>query len=134
MPRPTWKGLCKRMQFENESGGVSVEFAIWLPILVVLTVTIVDASSALMRQATMWRIAGDAARWVATGRAEPAGAEAYIAGQGFETVNVTTPGGMVRVHISMPFSSVGTGSLLSPLGSLDVAVAQRLEPHVTISE
>ncbi|MCC5986294.1 MAG: pilus assembly protein [Pararhodobacter sp.] len=134
MPRSRWKGLCKRLQPGDDSGSVSVEFAIWLPLLVVLTVTIVDASSALMNQATMWRVAGDTARGVATGRVGRAEAEAQVARMGFETVAVTTADDMARVHISVPFSSVGTGSLLSPLGSLNVAVAQRLEPHVTTSE
>lgn len=134
MPRSRWKGLPKRLQPGDESGAVSVEFAIWLPLLVVLTVTIVDASSALMRQGTMWRIAGDAARGLAIGVIGEAEAEAQIVRMGFENVSARKTGDMARVHISIPFSSVGTGSLLSPLGSLDVAVAQRLEPHVTPSE
>lgn len=129
MQRQSWLAGRKRLQHESESGAVSVEFAIWLPLIVVLTVTIVDASVALMRQASMWRVAGDVARSVATGSIDVIEAQKQLALLGYDADPPRLEGDMVRVQLSVPFSSVGTGSLLSPLGSLDVAVLQRLEPH-----
>lgn len=52
----------------DESGSVSVEFALWVPFLVAFLVFIVDVSSLMHIQTVMYDAARDAARQVATGK------------------------------------------------------------------
>jgi len=115
----------------DESGAVSVEFAIWMPVLFSVGLLVADASAAFTTQASMWRTAGELARGLATGRINRNEAQAYIAGTPL-TLNDPIPlsGGVVTVELSRSHSGIGTGFLLSPLGTMRVQVRQIVEPHV----
>lgn len=117
----------------DENGAVSVEFVVWLPVLLAVGLMVADASAAFTTQATMWRTAGDLARAVATGRITPAQAEAHIASRSF-SIQVTPPGNdrIVTVSLSRPYANIGTGFILSPLGTMQVHLRQYVEPHVFI--
>lgn len=119
----------------DESGAVSVEFAIWLPVLLSVGMMIADASAAFTTQATMWRTAGDLARGLATGRITRDQAAAHIASNSLFSITIISPGAddVVTVELSRPYSEIGTGFLLSPLGTMQVQLHQHVEPHVFIN-
>jgi len=129
--KKTKKPLLARVH-RDENGAVSVEFVIWLPVLMAVGLMIADASAAFTTQASMWRTAGDLARGLATGRISAAQAEAHIAERALFSINITRPGidGVVTVELSRPYSMIGTGFLLSPLGTMQVQLRQYVEPNV----
>ncbi|TGD61796.1 pilus assembly protein [Tabrizicola sp. WMC-M-20] len=49
----------------TEEGGVSVEFALWMPLLVSIILLIADASFAMMRQSSLLAVSRETARIVA---------------------------------------------------------------------
>jgi Flp pilus assembly pilin Flp len=113
----------------DERGAVSVEFAIWMPLLASLIVLIADVSSAFTTQALMWRSASEVARGLATGRLSP---EEVTQASGFALGAPPSfdNDGFVTVELIRPFADIGTGILLPPLGTLRVQIRHMVEPHV----
>jgi hypothetical protein len=66
--------------FLSEDGSVSVEFALWIPVIFFFFLLVADASAAFMAQAQMWHVAGDVSRGLATGRITPTEAFQNIQG------------------------------------------------------
>ncbi len=67
-----------RRRLGDDSGGVTVEFVIWFPFLLLLATLIVDLSMIFTTNARMYDAARDAARRMALHRATAAEAEAYV--------------------------------------------------------
>ncbi len=114
----------------DESGSVSVEFALWVPVIVVILVLVADASAAFLAQASMWQSAGDVSRALATGRVTEAQAQQFISDNTALTMQVNWLDDVVVVQLSRPFSGIGTGLALSFVGDLQVQIAQHIEEGV----
>jgi Flp pilus assembly protein TadG len=61
----------------DNSGGVTVEFVIWLPFFFLIMALIVEVSLLLLTQSNMWTVARDTARRIATHEFDQAAAEAH---------------------------------------------------------
>jgi hypothetical protein len=118
-------------KFSNEAGGVSVEFMLWVPLVLTLMMLVFEATAAFIAQANSWRTATHVARAVTTGQMSIAGAEQLVRDRLGYDVTLTPTQGLLRVDITIPYSQVGFG-MLSPWGSMQVALLQRIEPHVSL--
>jgi len=70
------------VQFTRDSrGAVTVEFVLWIPIIMALLVTAIDATTLYITHTEMWNVARDTARRMVTGKIRTiADAEAYAQG------------------------------------------------------
>lgn len=114
---------------KRDDGAVSVEFAIWMPLLATVILLIADVTAAFTTQAMMWRSASEVARGIATGR--------LTAGQAQNATEFTLASapafdadGFVTVELTRNYSVIGTGIVLSPLGDMRVEVRHLVETHV----
>ncbi len=114
----------------KDDGTVSVEFAVWLPLLFSLGIVITDVSAAFVTQASMWQAAGETARNVATGRMTMDQARQRYANNSSFTIDVARSGTLISVQASVPYGQIGSGTLLAPLGTMSVQIQQIAEPTV----
>jgi len=116
-----------------EDGSVSVEFVLWLPVLFFFILLVTDASAAFVAQAKMWHVAGDISRAIATGRITISEAHQFLDLHHQYTMNVQLSDANIAVQLSLPYSSFGTGIVLSFAGDMTVQVFQHLENGVQLS-
>lgn len=112
-----------------EDGGVTIEFVLWMPLLVAFLFFAVDVTLAFMRQSHLWQVSRDTARIVSRYGMDEAEAELYAAEQGViggvtPTVNVTVSATEVLVEMSMPPASI------SPFNTIKFAVGEDLRASV----
>lgn len=120
----------------DESGSVSVEFALWVPFLVAFLVFIVDVSSLMHIQTVMYDAARDAARQVATGKATTAEAETtararFASGYGM-TASVSSADNFATATLSAPYARLvlaGSGIASALIGdrTLTASVTMLME-------
>lgn len=125
---------CRKNQVSDptssgECGAVSVEFAIWTPILAFVILLVTDVTAAFTTQADMWRSASELARGVATGRLSPDDT-ALISRYTLASPPVIDSDGFVTVELVRDYADIGTGILLPPLGTMRVQLRHMVEPHV----
>jgi Flp pilus assembly protein TadG len=118
-------------KFRNEAGGVSVEFVLWVPLVLSLMMLVFEATAAFMAQASSWRTATHVARAVTTGQMTIPAAEQLVRDRLGYAVTMTTNQGLLRVDVSIPYSQIGFG-IFAPWGDMRVALLQRIEPHVSL--
>lgn len=120
----------------DESGSVSVEFALWVPFLVAFLVFIVDVSSLMHIQTVMYDAARDAARQVATGKATTAEAEttakARFASDYGMAASVSSADNFATATLSAPYSRLvlaGSGIASALIGdrTLTASVTMLME-------
>ena len=112
-----------------DDGAVSVEFAVWMPLLAVVILLVADVTAAFTTQAMMWRSASEVARGVATGRLTPSQAE-HVTGFTLASQPAFGADGFVTVELTRDYASIGTGLVLAPIGSMRVEVRHLVEAHV----
>lgn len=119
----------------NENGGVTIEFVLWLPLLVSLFLIATDATVAFMRQSQMWQVSRDTARIVSRYGMTETAAETYaIRNAGFgatvPAVDVQTNGMEVTVEIVTPASAMTVfGTLNFAMGTnITTRVVHAMEP------
>lgn len=123
---------------DDESGSITVEFVLWIPVFMVIIALTVDVSLMFLRQSNMWQVAQDTARQVSTRQIRTeANAVLYAIPRATYSgytpeVRVTIDAGQeaVRVVISVPVKSVGVFGVLNIGGENDLVavVTHRLEP------
>jgi Flp pilus assembly protein TadG len=129
----------------DDRGAVTIEFVLWIPIMVALLVTAIDATTLYVTQTEMWNVARDTARRMVTGRVlTEADAEAYaqsaikLREAPYQVDAVYDKNVAVQVTISLAFedmSIVGYGSPLTIFGNTLVArVAMRPDPRIPFKE
>ena len=65
---------------QDERAAMTLEFVLWIPIIVALLMTLIDATSLYVTHTEMWNVARDTARRMVTGKVlSEAEAEAYAA-------------------------------------------------------
>lgn len=62
---------------KNDEGNATVEFVLWLPLIVGIVVGAFDLNIILMTQSNMWNVARDTARRISTGELDAAAGQAY---------------------------------------------------------
>ena len=122
--------LKKGRFLKSENGAVSVDFVMWMPVLMAILIIATDATMGFMRQSHMWQTSREAARIVSRYGMDEATAEAYVKqvtriGDKFGDVDVAFTPGEVSVTLSME-----TRYML-PFNSFGFAIGDKFTTHVT---
>ena len=120
----------------SESGNMSIEFVIAVPLFVAMVTGAVDVSRVFITQANIYGAARDTARVVSRHAMNEETAEAYVASRVAEIsgalveTNVTINASTVTVSISIPISELAKFNFLDSvnLGTLNATVSHALEP------
>ncbi len=118
---------------KDEDGNATVEFVLWLPLIVGILVGAFDLNIMLMTQSNMYSVARDTARRVATGEMTSSTGETYALSQlnymGFDYSVDITDGADVVVDIKTTLSNVAVLGVMGGEGTyaLDAAVTMRSE-------
>ena len=128
----SWKPLRFK---KDETGSVTIEFVLWLPLLMGLFLIATDATVAFMRQSQMWQVSRDTARIVSRHGMTETAAKDYATlnaafGATVPFVDVTASGSEVVVAISAPASAMTVfGTLDFVLGAdITTRVVHAMEP------
>jgi Flp pilus assembly protein TadG len=136
---PPVDDLVKRF-LDREGGAVTIEFVLWLPLLLAILLVAVDASVLYMRQANMWQVSRDTARIVSRHAMDEQTAEAYARARSelgstvptvqvfcFNTENVVDcdAGPLVTVRMAANLTD------LAPIGILNFALRNQMTAQVT---
>lgn len=113
----------------DENGSVTIEFVLWLPLLMSLFLIATDATVAFMRQSQMWQVSRDTARIVSRYGMTETAAETYAIqnaafGSTVPAVDVARTGTEVTVAISTPADA------LTVFGTLNFALGERITTRV----
>lgn len=131
--RTIWKLL------DDETGAMTVDFVVWLPLFVGLLVIVTDASILYLTQTEMWNVARDTVRRMTTGQvATKNDAECWAKTELTQTshlaynVETTSNEDYNSVRITVPLNDASTfGYFLQPvLGeTISARVTMRTEPE-----
>lgn len=110
-------------------GGVTVEFVMWLPILLGLCLTIADGALMFARQSNFWNVSRETARIVSRHAMDPTAAEAFARGRvafagHTPDVNVQVKDAEVIVTIT------GNAKDMAPFGMLAYVLGDRVSTQV----
>lgn len=114
---------------KKEDGSVTIEFVLWLPLLMAFVLMATDASVAFMRQSHIWQVSRDTARIVSRYGMTPTAAETYAQtnarfGDTTPMVSVTPGSGEVVVAITTPARA------MTIFGTLDFALDDTITTRV----
>jgi len=114
----------------NDSGSVTIEFVLWLPLALFLVMMAVDTTFAFLGLSNMWQVSRETARVMSRYGMDDATATAKAAEAGTflgvtPTVSVTYSSGDVIVAMSMPADA------LSPFGVLGFTGDKNITTFVT---
>jgi hypothetical protein len=97
---------CNRRIRLGSEGSTTVEFALWLPLFVLLIGVAVDAAMLMHRQTQMFDVARAASRQVSLGLMEAPDAERFATDRLGGAAEIRVAGGLVTTSLSAPFSQV----------------------------
>ena len=114
----------------DEDGSTTIEFVLWLPLLVALLLFATDVTLAFMRQSHAWQVSRETARIVSRHGMDEAAAEAFArekgtTGAGVPEVDVSFDGMDVVVTMSLDASA------LTPFNTLGLLMGDRVTTRVT---
>lgn len=114
----------------DQSGSLSIEFVLWLPLFAFLLVLAGDSTMAFMNQSKMWQVSRETARIVSRYGMDELTAEAYAAklgtlGETVPTVDVSFAMAEVTVEMTMPLNA------MAPFGLLEFAMSDDITVSVT---
>ena len=114
---------------QDDRGTMTIEFVLWIPIIVALLVTAIDATTLYVAHTEMWNVARDTARRMVTGRIlTEAEAEAYA----LNAMNMRSAdyaveakydeNSVAEVTIAIGFSDISIAGYGSPLSLFGTTV------------
>ncbi len=118
---------------KNDEGNATVEFVLWLPLIMGIIVGAFDLNIVLMTQSNMWTVARDTARRVAIGELDASTGQAYALSQltymNFKYGVDITVGDNVVVDIKTFLSNVAVLGSMGAMGNyaIDASVTMRSE-------
>ena len=132
-------GLTRRLPsrfVKDETGAVTVEFVLWVPVFVLILAITVDASVLFLTQSNLWSIARDTTRIMATGRLLDGTAAADYARGRMSTwgadaeINKIIDLDEVTLTIRIPIADVSPFNIVGAFtsGDISVALTQHREP------
>lgn len=120
---------------KDTEGNVTIEFVMWLPVLLFMLLLVVDASVLFMTQSNYWSVTRDTARLVSRHAMTESAAEEYAAGNAVwrkitPDVTVSINGATVTVSMGAPSSSIAPFGILGFAGNstINASITQTLEP------
>jgi hypothetical protein len=126
---PPVEELMKRFLSRDE-GSTTIEFVLWLPLLMAVLIVAMDASVLYMRQSNMWQVSRDTARIVSRHGMDEASAEIYARNEATYSNHIP----MVDVEMTGQFVTVRMSSNLNeiaPFGVLNFAFNDRLTASIS---
>ena len=130
-----FRSFLKRFS-KDESGAVTVEFVLWVPVFVLIMIVTVDASILLTSQANLWSIARDTSRLMAVGLYSDGDAENYALSRmpswgANATINASRTANVATVNLSVPMASIAPFKIVSAFssGNINVAISHHMEPR-----
>lgn len=120
----------------DEDGSATIEFLLWLPILMFILALMIDASMAFARQSHIWRVATEVSRSLSTGTLKASEVTGRVAAmsQGITvySAKVTQNGALVTTTISVPLMSAAFMGLLGRFtqAPITASVTMEVQPHV----
>lgn len=131
--------LCKRFLslLRAEAGTATVEFTLWVPVLLGIVLIGADASAAFTRQANFWRVSNETARIVSRHAMDPQDGAAFARNQlrlgdhvPEVSVVVDEAAQLVTVSITTDAGQLAPMGILSFAlgGSVSFTITQALEP------
>lgn len=134
MPSANLARVLKRF-YTDSQGGLTIEFVMWVPVLVGLISLAVQTSMIFTTQSNYWSVARDTARIVARHAMTKTAAETYATSRAATslttpTVEVTISGAAVTVEIAAPAASITPFNGIDVLSDVTIgaSVTQALEP------
>lgn len=129
----------------DDGGAVTIEFVLWVPIIVALLITAIDATTLYVMHTEMWNVARDTARRMVTGKiltesdAEDHALEAMNMREAPYAVEADyDKDGVVTLWIAFAFSDIsiiGYGSPLTIFGrTVSARVVMRPDPRIPFKE
>jgi Flp pilus assembly protein TadG len=114
----------------DERGSTTIEFVLWVPLLLTLLLFATDVTLAFMRQSQVWQVSRETARIVSRHGMDAIAAEAYAReigtmGSSIPEVEVAFDGSDVVVTMSLASSS------LTPFNTLGLLLGDRITTRVT---
>ena len=127
----------------DDKGNQTIEFVLWLPIIVSLMVIITDASILYLTQTEMWNVARDTARRLSTGQLPTEGAAVVYANQQlnlYDPAYVVTvdrnPNDRMTVVITVDIADATVfGYFLTPVlgDTMEARVVMRSDPYLALA-
>lgn len=117
-----------RIFLRNDTGTATVEFVLWLPLVLLIFGTIVDFSLVLSGEAQALRVVQDANRGLSIGHFESiAAAKSYVLTQvaplsSRATIDIAVPNGVIISRLTLPAADLMATGLYSGLINLKVTV------------
>lgn len=114
-----------------DSGSVSVEFVLWLPLLLSVIAITADASLAFGSRSTILRVIQDTNRAVSIGKitdmqkAEDAITAALVNIAPHAVVSTTVTEGLISSVVTVPISDLTTLGLISKIQNFELTVASQ---------
>lgn len=135
----TLLGLRKRLLsfLRAEAGSATVEFTLWVPVVLAVLMLGADASTAFTRQSNLWRLSHETARIVSRHALDAEAGAAFARkrmqiGNYTPEVEVTVDDATqtVTVSVTVDAEEIAPFGLLSPVldAQISFVVAQTLEP------
>ena len=114
----------------DERGSTTIEFVLWVPLLLTLLLFATDVTLAFMRQSQVWQVSRETARIVSRHGMDVDAAEAYARengtmGTSVPDVDVSLDGMDVVVTMSLPSAT------LTPFNTLGLLLGDRITTRVT---
>lgn len=133
-------GLSRRLPrkfVKDETGSVTIEFVLWVPVFVLILAITVDATILFMTQANLWSIARDTTRQMATGLFSDAQAEDYALDRmapswgGDTEITASRTGTRVKIVMSVPIADVSPFNIVGTFssGNIGIVLEQHVEPR-----
>jgi Flp pilus assembly protein TadG len=114
----------------RDDGSTTIEFVLWLPLLMAVLIVAMDASVLYMRQSNMWQVSRDTARIVSRHGMDEAAAEIYARNEATYSNHIP----MVDVEMTGQFVTVRMAANLNeiaPFGILNFAFNDRLTASIS---
>ena len=133
-------GLSRRLPrrfVKDETGSVTIEFVLWVPVFVLILAITVDASILFLTQANLWSIARDTTRQMAAGQyptnasAETAASDRMASWGDNATVTASRDSDFVKLTMTVPIADVSPFNIVGSFtsGNIAIALEQHIEPR-----
>ncbi len=117
----------------DETGSLTIEYCLWMPVFLAIIVIVLDTSILFAKHTSLMKLTSSITRQLSVGSLNDGDVTNYMVAEGYNaddfTATVTRPGSEVRLAVEIEVSSLEAAGLYSRLGlqKLTVEAVQRDE-------
>lgn len=117
----------------DETGSLTIEYCLWMPVFLAIIVIVLDTSILFAKHTSLMKLTSSITRQLSVGSLNDGDVTNYMVAEGYDaddfTATVTRPGSEVRLAVEIEVSSLEAAGLYSRLGlqKLTVEAVQRDE-------